>query len=226
MKKLSILFSDILDDVAEKPAEMITYAREQMDKVREVLQDMPGYNCPTACNLCCHGSILMSYVEYVSILSRLQERYGREKMGEIYAERLGVLEDEGKLLCPFVNDDRMAEHCGIYQERPLICRVYGTTASPCDEDIVPPPFAEELFFQAYHMLYYVEDGSFIGLPLNDELALFEAPFDVWAIADSGRLAELQNIFLEHGSMRAVICDVPQNRFFTMLPGGERLYLEE
>jgi Fe-S-cluster containining protein len=226
MKRLPVAFDDILAALTEKPAEMTEYAREQMNRVRELLRDMPGYNCPAACNHCCHGSILMSYVEYVAILNALEERYGKEPLRQLFAGRLGLLEEEGKLLCPFVNDDREAEHCGIYTDRPLICRVFGTTASPCPEDIEHPHFPEGPFFRAYNLLYYVEDGSFIGLPLSDTLALYEAPFDIWAIADSGRVDQLLDIFMEHGSMRAVICDVPQNRFFTLLPGGERHYLEE
>jgi Fe-S-cluster containining protein len=225
MKKLDIRFQDILDAIGEKPIDMTTYAREQMERVRELLQKMPDYTCSPSCNLCCHGSILMSYVEYVSILSCLRERYGPERLIEILADRMGVLEEEGKLLCPFVNDDREAEHCGIYHDRPLICRVFGTTASPCTENMEHPFFPEAPFYRAYNMLYYVEDGSFIGLPLTDELALYEAPFDIWAIADSGQTEELMSLFIEHGSMRAVICDVLPNKFFTLLPGGQRQYLE-
>lgn len=204
---------------------MTDYARQQMDRVRHVLRDMPAYACPAPCSLCCHGSILMSYVEYLSIVAALQDRLGVDGLIELFEERLGVLQDEEKLLCPFLNKEKNAEHCTIYHDRPLICRVFGTSASPCDEDIPHPPFPESAFYRAYHLLYYVEDGSFIGLPLTDRLALYEAPFDIWAIADSGMTEELMALFENHGSMRAVVCDVPENRFFTILPGGGRLYLE-
>lgn len=226
MKKLKFDFEEIAASVLHKPEDMTEYAKKQLDRVRVLLQDMPAYTCPPSCSLCCHGSILMSYVEYIAVMQCLKERLSDTALLELFRKRLGVLEDKGKLLCPFLNDDKEAQHCGIYHDRPLICRVYGTTASPCEEEIEHPHFPEAPFYHAYNLLYYVEDGSFIGLPLSEELALYEAPFDLWMIADSGKTAALMELFAEHGSMRAVICDVPANRFFTILPGGERHYLEE
>jgi Fe-S-cluster containining protein len=225
MKKLNFNFSDILETVSDKPADMLEYAKEQMGRVKQLLNEMPDYTCPPSCKECCHGSILMSYVEYINALQGLRERYGPDRLAEIFTERLGVLEDEGKLLCPFVNDAKEEEHCGIYQERPLICRVFGTTASPCEEDIAHPHFPEGPFYRAYNLLYYVDDGSFIGLPLTEGLALYEAPFDIWAIADSGQVEELMELFAQHGSMRAVICDLAEDTYFTILPDGKRKYLE-
>ncbi|EEG78770.1 YkgJ family cysteine cluster protein [Dethiobacter alkaliphilus] len=226
MKKMAFGFKEIREHILDKPEDMTQYACTQMDAVQKVLKDMPDYTCPASCNDCCHGSILMSYVEYVGILKCLRERYSPEELEQLFAERLGVLEEEGKLLCPFVRDEREKEHCAIYTHRPLICRVFGTTASPCSvKELEPAHLPEAPFYRAYNMLYYMEDGSFIGLPLTDDLALYEAPFDIWAIADSGQTEELIDLFNEHGSMRAVICDVPQNRFFTLLPDGTRQYLE-
>ena len=226
MNKLTFTFKEIHKEVLAKPADMTEYACKQMNAVQRVLKDMPDYTCPHSCNDCCHGSILMSYVEYVGILLGLQTRFTPQELEKLFADRLGILEEEGKLLCPFVQDDREKEHCAIYTDRPLICRVFGTTASPCSiMEIEPAHLPEAPFYRAYNMLYYMEDGSFIGLQLTDDLALYEAPFDIWAIADSGRTEELIDLFHEHGSMRAVICDVLQNRFFTLLPDGSRNYLD-
>jgi Fe-S-cluster containining protein len=226
MAKLTFTFSEIVDYICKKPEDMESHARQQMDVMRRLLKTMPAYTCPEECNRCCHGSILMSYVEYVNIITAIRERGGAEELARLFASRLGVLEKEGKLLCPFVSDDKEKEHCTIYHERPLICRIFGTSASPCDEEIDFPHFPEGLFFRAYNGFYYTEDGSFIGLPLTDELALYKAPFDIWAIADSGHTDALMSLIEEHGSMLAVICDVPANRYFTILPGGERQYLDE
>lgn len=226
MDKLDFAFADIIDDVSEKPPDMELYARQQMDSMRKMLKDMPVYACPAPCNRCCHGSILMSYVEYISIIAALRGRGGREKIAELFTSRLGNMAAAGKLLCPFVSEEKNAEHCDIYDHRPLICRVFGTSASPCKEDIAHPHFPAATFYRTYNNLYYLEDGSFIGLPLTETLALYEAPFDIWAIADSGRTMELMAIFEQHGSMRAVICNLPPARFFTILPGGGHLYLDE
>lgn len=223
MEKLAFDFQAILASILDKPADMFEYGREQLDRVRQLLQTMPAYACPSSCRLCCHGSILISYVEYVHILQCLRENLNADELTELFVQRLGVLEED-KLLCPFVNDRKEAEHCAIYYDRPLICRVYGTTAAPCAEEISHPRFPLAPFYQAYNLLYYLADGSFIGLPLQDGLALFEAPFAIWAAADSGKIEELLDVFAKHGSMRSVICEVVANRFFTILPGGERQYL--
>lgn len=225
MKKINFTFLEILDEVKEKPADMAEYAKQQMERVSETLHDMPPYACPSSCSNCCHGSILMSYVEYINILLHLHDT-DEDLLTHLFTSRLGVLEDDGKLLCPFVRDEKEKEHCAIYMERPLICRVFGTSASPCEEDIDHPKFPDELFYHAYNMLYYMSDGSFIGLPLTDNLVLYEAPFDIWAVADSGRTSELMDIFKEHGSMRSVLYDLVGNRFFTIIETGERHYISE
>jgi Fe-S-cluster containining protein len=165
----------------------------------------------------------MSYVEYVHILNCLLAQGGTDRLAALFSG-LGVLEEEDKLLCPFINDHKEKEHCSIYTERPLICRVFGTSAAPCEEDIEYPAFSETLFYKAYDLLYYMEAGNFIGLPLEDGLALYEAPFDIWVIADSGRTAQLMEIFKIHGSMRAVLYDTKENRFFA-ISDGQRHYLE-
>lgn len=226
MKKLRFPFGEMSHSVTVKPDDMGETARGKLSRVEEILGEMPAYACHPSCNQCCHGSILMSYVEYVHILLSLLKRLGNKGLCDFFETRLGVFEDEGKLLCPFVRDDKEAEHCAIYPFRPLICRIFGTTASPCDEEIKYPPYPESRFFRAYNHLYYEEDGSFIGLPLSEGLALYEAPFDVWAMADSGETDTLMALFEEHGSMRAVICDLEENRFFVTLPGGGRKYLDE
>lgn len=225
MKKLSFPFAQIIETILDKEEEMLVYATEQMLNIQDALKNMPNFHCPAACNDCCQGSILMSYLEYLHLLTFLQKELGTEKLEAFFSDRLGLMEEDGILLCPFLNKTKQEQHCTLYTHRPLICRVFGTTASPCEEDMEHIPVPEKTFYQLYHKLHYVEDGSFIGLPLTETLALYEAPFAVWAIADSGRTEELLALFYQHGSLRAVICDVPADRFFTMLPGGDRHYLD-
>ncbi len=220
--RIQFPFSQIEDKICDKPQDMKEYAQQQMGLVREKLFNMPAYSCAPDCNDCCHGTILMSFVEYVNIIAHMENWHEKSRY-EFFKSRLGILEEEGKLLCPFVNDDREKEHCSIYGERPLICRVFGTSAAPCDSDIPHPHYPDRLFYEAYDHLYYM-DGSFIGLPLTDTLVLYEAPFDVWAIADSGHTEDLLAIMQQHGSMRAVLYDTEQDRFF-VLTGGGRQYLK-
>ena len=107
----------------------------------------------------------MSYVEFVHLLHVLQGKLSAAGVEKLFARRLGVLEGGDKLLCPFVDDKKESEHCAVYGDRPLICRVFGTSASPCDEDIVHPYFPDAPFYRAYNLLYYAEDGSFIGMTI-------------------------------------------------------------
>jgi Fe-S-cluster containining protein len=221
--KIDFAFAQVARAVLDKPADMTEYATQRMKAACEVLSGMSLYACPPACNSCCHGTILMSYVEYVHLLHVLHGKLGAAGVEKLFARRLGVLEQEGKLLCPFVDDEKEAGHCTVYGDRPLICRVFGTSASPCGEDIAPPYFPEARFHDAYNLLHYTEDGSFVGLPLTETLVLYEATFDLWAIADSGHGAELLSLFAGCGSMRSVLYDLVEDRFFTMKKGGGRLY---
>lgn len=223
--KIEFAFAQVARIILNKPAEMTEYALQQISAAAcAVLSGMPPYACRPSCNRCCHGTILMSYVEFVYLLHALQKKLGSAGVEKLFATRLGVLEEEGKLLCPFVDDSKEAEHCTIYADRPLICRVFGTSASPCDEDIAHPYFPDALFHRAYNQLHYTADGSFIGLPLRENLVLYEAPFDLWAVADSGHEAELMKLLARYGGMRSVLCDLAENRFFTVEKGGGRQYI--
>jgi len=222
--KLNFAFAGIARAILDKPAEMTEYALQRITAARAALSGMPPYACAPSCNRCCHGTILMSYVEFVHLLHVLKVKHGAEGVESLFARRLGVLVEEGKLLCPFLDDEKEAEHCTIYGERPLICRVFGTSASPCDEDIAHPYFPDTLFHQAYNLLYDAEDGNFIGLPLTENLVLYGATFDHWAIADSGHEAELVKMFAEYGGMRSVLYALEESRFFTVEKGGGRLSL--
>lgn len=222
--KIEFAFDRYARAILDKPADMTEYALQRMSAACAVLSGMPPYACLPSCNRCCHGTILMSYVEFVGLLHALQRKLGAAGVEKLFAKRLGVLEEEGKLLCPFVDDRKEAEHCTIYGDRPLICRVFGTSASPCGEDIAHPYFPDALFDRAYNLLHYTEDGSFIGLPLTENLVLYEATFDLWAVADSGQEAELMRLLVRYGGMRSVLCDLAEGRFFTVEKGGGRRYI--
>ncbi len=222
--KIDYDFGCLLEQVRNKPGDMTAYAGRQAALAAEKLKTMPPYSCPVHCNSCCHGSILMSYVEYVHILSRLVT-WEEEPLHRLFRERMGRLSDDGKLLCPFLLAENPVKHCAVYGERPLICRVFGTTAAPCPEDIEYPHFSEQLFCQAYELLYYGEDGGFIGLPLPGGLVLFKAPFALWVLADAGRGEDLLSLTKKHGAMHALFYDSAEDRFFT-IKEGRRLYPDQ
>lgn len=217
--KIPLDFKRIYGAVIQKPPDMVEFARERTGRAYGLLKDMPPYACPPSCNSCCHGSILISYVEFVNMVTRLDPGH----LETVFAERLGTLKENGQLLCPFLNAEKTREHCTVYRHRPLICRVFGTTAAPCPEEIDHPPFAESQFFRAYNLLYYGDDGGFFGLELADGTVLYKAPFDIWAIADSGNTGALVEMFRRYGSMRSVLCDLAEDRFFT-IEEGRRHYI--
>lgn len=162
----------------------------------------------------------MSYTEFTAITLYLQENWPEEKLGELISERVGMLKEDGMLLCPFLNTDAGREHCRIYEMRPLICRVFGTSAAPCEEDISPSHLDNELFNLAHQTLYY-SGSQFIALTLDRRWALFEAPFALWCLADNSEedrrlLCELME--QEGDSFRAVLYDRDENIFFTLKQG--------
>ncbi|MEW5921642.1 MAG: YkgJ family cysteine cluster protein [Bacillota bacterium] len=217
-------FSD-LDGIFKRPETLNSFARQKMLELNYILKDSHIYNCPPACKHCCYGSILMSYTEFSAITLYLQENWSPEQVRELMTQQVGLAKDDGMLLCPFLHTEAKREHCSIYPVRPLICRVFGTTAAPCEEEIVPMPLADELFHLGYRLLYY-SGNRFIALNLNAELALFEAPFALWCLADNSETDRrfLCNYLENNGdSLRAVLFDRIRNVFFS-LHQGERILL--
>ena len=209
--------------IFNRPEPLNNFARKKMKELNALLKDQTVYNCAPSCLNCCYGSILMSYTEFTAITLFLQENWSTELLEKMMSERVGLLKEDGMLLCPFLNTDADCEHCRIYPSRPLICRVYGTTAAPCDEAILPSPLSEELFNMAHTLLYY-SGSQFIALNLNASWALFEAPFALWCLADN---SEVDRLFLcelmeqQKDSFHAVLYDREKQIFFTLQRGEKK-----
>ncbi len=205
------------ENIFNRPEPLNEFARRKMKELNALLKEHNVYNCPSSCMKCCYGSILMSYTEFTAITLFLQENWPREQIRRIMAHRVGVLKEDGMLLCPFLNMDANYEHCSIYIARPLICRVFGTAAAPCGEDISPSALSADLFNLVHELLYY-SDGQFIALNLSPDWALFEAPFALWCLADN---SEADRRYLCHllkkggESFRAILFDRVRHSFFTL-----------
>lgn len=203
-----------LSNIFSRPEKLNIFARQRMKAVRELLNDYESFNCFPSCNRCCYGSILISYTEFNYILLYIQEMWSAEEVKELFRKRVGLIQDEKTVLCPFLKEEESREHCSVYPARPLICRVFGTTAAPCEESIEPLYLPENLFYQAYDLLYYV-GNNFIALHIDREWALFEAPFTFWCLADEGKRERifLKKLILEKGeSYNAVIYDLGKGKF--------------
>lgn len=208
----------------QRPQELNNFALERAKKVAYLLRNKEKYHCPTDCNNCCYGSILMSYTEFTSIMLYLQNNWTPEQIESLFRERVGLLQNEESLLCPFLQEEAGARHCRIYPARPLICRVFGTSASPCEQPIIPSHLEEELFYQAYDLFYYA-GNQFIALDLDSKWSVYEAPFAFWCLADDSEESRsfLRSFIEEKGeSLRTVLYDQEEKAFFYYFRGQKEI----
>ncbi|RJX25774.1 MAG: YkgJ family cysteine cluster protein [Dethiobacter sp.] len=218
-KKIEYDFSS-LEGIFQRPEPLNAFALERMERVRHLLRDYEVYNCPPHCKQCCYGSILMSYTEFTYIILYIRKNWSLQKIEKFFRDNVGLLQVNGALLCPFLQEEAGIEHCSIYAARPLICRVFGTMAAPCQEPVEPGDLQENLFYQAYNLLYYSND-ILIALNLDREQALFEAPFALWCLADNSEETRgfLRTLLEERkDSFNAVLYDCGQNNFYAYHQG--------
>lgn len=96
---------------------------EQRDQIRFLRAQIPQFDCVPGCHDCC-GPVTTSSEE-ISRLPRVSARV-----------RAKALEEYN---CPHL----AAQGCTVYTERPLICRVFGTTPSlPCPHGRRPATLLE------------------------------------------------------------------------------------
>lgn len=211
-----------LQNLFRRPETLNEFAQDRMGKVQEMLRHGKKFSCPPACNRCCQGAILMSYTEFNYIWLYLEQAWSAGQVDLLLRQEIKIMQNESTPRCPFLDREKTSEHCSIYQARPLICRVYGTTASPCDENVDPVSLDESMFYRAYDCLYYA-NNQFIALQLDEDWALFKAPFAFWCLADhddASRLFLRRFIQQRQDSCHAVLYDRQQGSFFT-LSKGER-----
>ena len=89
----------------QRPEHLNYFALERMDAVADLLRDKEKYHCPAHCNKCCYGSILMSYTEFTFIMFYIQQNWSAEQIEDLFQERVGLLQNEESLLCPFLQED-------------------------------------------------------------------------------------------------------------------------
>ncbi|MGI6308424.1 MAG: YkgJ family cysteine cluster protein [Dethiobacteria bacterium] len=223
-KRIAYDFSS-LKNIYQRPEPLNAFAWERMAKVCNLLKKYEVYHCLPHCKQCCYGAIIMSYTEFNFIMLHIQERWSAQERRAFFRHNVGRLQDNGSFLCPFLQEDAAVRHCRIYEARPLICRVFGTAAAPCQEPIEPGLLTENLFYQAYNLLYY-SHNNFIALNLDEEWAIFEAPFALWCLADnSAETREYLRALIEKekNSFHAVLYDCRENTFFVYRQ-GERIGL--
>jgi Fe-S-cluster containining protein len=73
---------------------------EAIDKIRAIWEQIPSVRCKPGCYDCC-GPVLMTKTEWKNITPKRKHL---------------------SLDCPYIKDSK----CGIYNDRPTICRLFGT----------------------------------------------------------------------------------------------------
>ena len=79
-------------------------------EIQKLYERIPASHCPNGCARCCINSVQMAREE--------RARMG----GYVYTDR-----------CPYLTGSR----CGVYADRPLVCRIYGASALLQCGDCVP-----------------------------------------------------------------------------------------
>ncbi|MGY8564488.1 YkgJ family cysteine cluster protein [Paracidovorax citrulli] len=106
---------------------------EALETIFSLREQIPDFRCIVGCHDCC-GPVTVSTDE----MARLPRKSD--------AERDAAL---SQLSCPHLG----AGGCQVYQERPLICRLFGTTPNlPCPNGRRPVYMIEEDVEQRIHQL--------------------------------------------------------------------------
>lgn len=102
------------------------YARA--DAAVDAFARASGLGCPFGCGTCCEGfvpDILPLEAEYVALQL---VRIDRDEAYRLAAQGLSVQEHGGgRTGCPLYRADT-PYHCGVYENRPLICRMFAFSA--------------------------------------------------------------------------------------------------
>jgi Fe-S-cluster containining protein len=100
-------------------------------KIQFFREKIPSFSCKPGCHDCC-GPVTASSDE----VARLPI-----KSDEEHAEALAEFN------CPYLGD----KGCEVYEERPLICRLFGTTPSlPCPNSCAPSKMTLPIIEQKIH----------------------------------------------------------------------------
>jgi len=128
MKRLPFDFSQAYQKVTSSPYQTNPYI---IDLLTASL-NKTDFGCVSGCNKCCNISVPMSYDEFNEIMYFLLANKGSEYTYQIFAKNMGFLNESNQPLCPFLEPKNNRNCCSIYNIRPWICRVYGTTALTCN----------------------------------------------------------------------------------------------
>jgi len=107
-----------------------------------------GFPCRPACGACCKTAITMLKVEWQRLKRKLESIAPESPDRKVYElsskhpdEQDTVLVIDERGWCPFLGEDGFT--CQTYDDRPVVCSVYGQHYSMyCSEGVVCPPELE------------------------------------------------------------------------------------
>lgn len=91
------------------------------EQLERVYSSLPEGQC-SGCTACCSESVPTFFIEFINIINYMREH--KDLYEQVYEKIIDFYFTEltEKKSCPFLNDSRQ---CGIYEVRPLPCRLYG-----------------------------------------------------------------------------------------------------
>tara|TARA_R110000803_G_scaffold210841_2_gene284377 strand:- start:18099 stop:18542 length:444 start_codon:yes stop_codon:yes gene_type:complete len=103
------------------------------------MNEPPTFACKDGCADCCKTSVInMSAIEW----EMLQPAAEEQDVHAIYVNGFYQLVPKNRLQCPFLS---AANKCTVYENRPFVCRLYGTITDAefpewvCTENHHPDP---------------------------------------------------------------------------------------
>ncbi len=102
---------------------------EKLAKIDDILSTIPAFKCKEGCADCC-GPIQLSRLEY----HRCVKASGRTAQDVRQHMERNLRQQTYQ--CPLLN--KKTNQCSVYEVRPAICRIFGTTKDlPCPHGYAP-----------------------------------------------------------------------------------------
>ncbi|WP_076718996.1 YkgJ family cysteine cluster protein [Motiliproteus sp. MSK22-1] len=103
-------------------------------KIRVFRERIPSFSCTPGCHDCC-GPVTASSDEVARLPTKSDEEHDQAL---------------SEFNCPYLGENG----CEVYQERPLICRLFGTTASlPCPNGCGPSEMTDPKIERQIHTFH-------------------------------------------------------------------------
>lgn len=109
--------------------ESLAYLYRRADSAVAAFASASGVSCPFGCGSCCEGFVPDILPVEAAYLAAYLAASDRSKAYEAAAGRLEALSyPDGRVGCPLYRSDT-PYHCGVYEARPLICRMFAFSAT-------------------------------------------------------------------------------------------------